>query len=158
MCWMEILLVSSMFTIFDSKCIIPLQLSYFSLFFIAEAIQRILINFLDARLKAGFEERDRAIVAVESTLTSFLEILQNQEEQEEELELMFTERGHPLVPARAFTPGPIPTPPPQKDFKRKTRKKQRRFGPQIFQKPKPVILGISQGKSASSAGVCLLVC
>ena len=33
MCWMEILLVSSMFTIFDSKCIIPLQLSYFSLFF-----------------------------------------------------------------------------------------------------------------------------
>tara|TARA_B110000090_G_C13306045_1_gene417673 strand:+ start:52 stop:1122 length:1071 start_codon:yes stop_codon:yes gene_type:complete len=123
-----------------------------------EALAKAVVDIVDARLKAGFEERDRAIIAVESTLTSFLEILQNQEEQEEELELMFTERGHPLVPARAFTPGPIPTPPPQKDFKRKTRKKQRRFGPQIFQKPKPVILGISQGKSASSAGVCLLVC
>ena len=60
-----------------------------------DALAKAVVDIVDARLKAGFEERDRAIVAVEATLASFLEILQNQEEQEDELELMFTERGHP---------------------------------------------------------------
>ena len=112
-----------------------------------EALAKAVVDIVDARLRAGFEERDRAIVAVESTLSSFLEILQSQEEQEEQIELMYTERGHPLVPARAFTPGPIPTPPIHDDSNRQRRKTRqpRRFGPAIFQKPKPVTLRISKG-------------
>ena len=117
-----------------------------------EALAKAVVDIVDARLRIGFEERDLAIVAVQSTLTSFAEILKNQEETYEDM--MYTERGHPLVPARALTPGPIaPTPPPGKDLKRRTRKRQRRFGPQIFQKPKPVILGMSSNGVASMVDV-----
>ena len=63
---------------------------------------------------------------------------------------MYTERGHPLVPSRALTPGPIPTPPTKEDeasSQRRTKKRGRggrkKFGPIIFQKPKPVIFGMS---------------
>ena len=45
-----------------------------------ESLARQVVDIVDARLRSGFEERDRAIVAVQSTLTSFVEILKNQEE------------------------------------------------------------------------------
>ena len=117
-----------------------------------EALAKAVVDIVDARLRAGFEERDRAIVAVQSTLTSFAEILKNQEEMHEEM--MYTERGHPLVPSRALTPGPVlPTPPPP-DFKKRTRKRQRRkFGPSIFKKPQPVILALSNNGIASLVDV-----
>ena len=45
-----------------------------------ESLARQVVDIVDARLRSGFEERDRAIIAVQSTLTSFVEILKNQEE------------------------------------------------------------------------------